>query len=733
MGDSSRQELGVSLRADGWLWKPALGFNSLMQIPDKIQSSLNVHLGRFLKKDGAGRGTGAVMISSKQSCAGAASAEVSLDRQLQAWRDNPSWTDEPPEIKVSVLEGSLCNLNLKFKAGLPPDAVYNIMTDPENQKVFKNIKKVISRNVLLDEGSRQIIEVEQAAMWKFLWWSGVLSVHFLVDQNRKNHTVKFMQGQTSLMKKFEGRWMIEPLFVDKEICLPLDPCTLEEYESFSGGRGRVGSAITIDQLIEPSLLAPPPILWCLRGVTTRTTEMMVNDLIAETARLRGISDNADYKQDAEEMHDANQSHPARVCGDIKERWRQRRKRRRHGNSLRLKTPTVSFPSRPSTPKAAMSGQRPPSSLPPQREPFRFWLPYRSNVGSWRQQPRPPSPASWQTPSSPRPQPPTPPPPTPAGPAPRASLAHAVEEDIPLQAESSDESSTIPVQSSDSSQLHGGRPSTADLELTLSGAPAPPTGQEQRPGTGRVESNRGNDTKIAISGFPRSRLFEGARAPYRREIEDGLKSLAAREAPAPRPESSGQGYRVITLAGHNVGASMVLGSGGGPADAPAPSPGTRPPAAAVAANVNSNVQSVNNSSMEESTCTAGNPGVHVDIKNAREEPAAATPTPTPTTREEDEPKEPVRRPPLVVTPEKKTAAGGGGGETAAPTGRRPRRCLRALMMESGSDTEAERKRRPGACRFQCVTDHAPTATPSKNGGAGDKNADDGGKSSTEVAS
>ena len=79
---------------------------------------------------------------------------------------------------------------------------------------------------------------------------------------------------------------------------------------------------------------------------------------------------------------------------------------------------------------------------------------------------------------------------------------------------------------------------ADLERTLSGEP--PVGQEQS--SGRADGNRGIDTKIAISGFPRSRIFDGARAPYRREIEDGLKSLAAREAPAPRPES-GQGYHV----------------------------------------------------------------------------------------------------------------------------------------------------------------------------------------------
>lgn len=44
-------------------------------------------------------------------------------------------------------QGSLCNLNLRFKAGLPPDAVYNIIIDPENKRVFKNIK--VCTDVLL--------------------------------------------------------------------------------------------------------------------------------------------------------------------------------------------------------------------------------------------------------------------------------------------------------------------------------------------------------------------------------------------------------------------------------------------------------------------------------------------------------------------------------------------------------------------------------------------------------
>ena len=62
-----------------------------------------MQFGRFLKKDAVGRGMNAEMSSEmgKESCT--AAAEVSLGRQLQAWKNNPSWTDEPPEIKVSTI------------------------------------------------------------------------------------------------------------------------------------------------------------------------------------------------------------------------------------------------------------------------------------------------------------------------------------------------------------------------------------------------------------------------------------------------------------------------------------------------------------------------------------------------------------------------------------------------------------------------------------------------------
>lgn len=49
-------------------------------------------------------------------------------------------------LQVSVPKGSLCNLNVKLKVGLPPDAIYNIVIDPDNRRVFKNIK--VRRSIL---------------------------------------------------------------------------------------------------------------------------------------------------------------------------------------------------------------------------------------------------------------------------------------------------------------------------------------------------------------------------------------------------------------------------------------------------------------------------------------------------------------------------------------------------------------------------------------------------------
>lgn len=303
----------------GWLATPS----SLQDLLMKIHHSLHNCLLSGLKRNKHKLDTSNFLtVRDKESFK---TWDSDLDRQMQAWRESSNWVDQPPELKVSVPEGSLCNLNVKCQVGLPPDAVFDIVIDPENKRVFKNIKEVISRKILVDEGLRQVVETEQAVIWRFLWWSGTISIHVLVDQNRRDHTVKFKLGKSGFMKRFEGTWKVEPLFIDEELCSPCEPKSWTEYDTCSGGKGRVGSIVSLDQLIQPALVPPPPISWYLRGVTERTTEMLIHDLFAEALRLRGgAAMNSVPTQRLEE--DSNEKIGFAVNGstDIKERWQRRR-------------------------------------------------------------------------------------------------------------------------------------------------------------------------------------------------------------------------------------------------------------------------------------------------------------------------------------------------------------------------------------------------------------------------
>ncbi|KAG0489226.1 hypothetical protein HPP92_008041 [Vanilla planifolia] len=294
-----------------------------MKLHHRLHNYLQIGLKCFVKNDEKFDTSKSLMLGEKDPFI---TWETDLQRQMQAWSDNSHWVDQPPEIMVTVPKGSLCNLTIKSKVGLPPDAVFNILVDPGNKRVFKNIKAVLSRKVLVDEGPRQLVEVEQSAIWRFLWWSGTILVHVLVDQDRRDHTVKFKQGKSGFMERFEGTWRVEPLFIDEELCSSHKPKSWTEYESCSRGKGRVGSIVSLEQLIQPAFLPPPPISWYLRGITARTTEILMQDLLAEAQRIRTLDNGADTKQNQRIQVDSDKKEDF-PANDIKRRWRLRKIRR----------------------------------------------------------------------------------------------------------------------------------------------------------------------------------------------------------------------------------------------------------------------------------------------------------------------------------------------------------------------------------------------------------------------
>ncbi|CAN7050320.1 unnamed protein product [Brassica rapa subsp. trilocularis] len=248
--------------------------------------------------------------------------EEKLEKQLQAWRDNPSWIDQPPNVQVKSQNGLFCHLNAEFNVGLPPKSVYKIFTHPDNKRYFKNIKECISRKVLMEDGPMQTVEVKQAAAWKFLWWAGTFPIHLIVQENRKHLMSNYKQEKTMFMKVFEGCWRVEPLFIDEHLCERLKPKTQEDYDRCTNGRGRIGSKVTMDQMFQPSaILTPPPLSWYIRGITTKTTESMIEDLLAEAARIRGGG------RDDDQVRNCSNELDKRKVEDIKDRWRSRRRRR----------------------------------------------------------------------------------------------------------------------------------------------------------------------------------------------------------------------------------------------------------------------------------------------------------------------------------------------------------------------------------------------------------------------
>ena len=91
----------------------------------------------------------------------------------------------------------------------------------------------------------------------------------------------------------------------------------------------MGSKVTLQQILQPAIIPPPPISWYLRGITARTTEMLINDLLAEAARIRGY--------EAEKSMGEPQGKPGinfdlvANTKDIKERWILRRKNAKQNN------------------------------------------------------------------------------------------------------------------------------------------------------------------------------------------------------------------------------------------------------------------------------------------------------------------------------------------------------------------------------------------------------------------
>ncbi|CAL9216065.1 unnamed protein product, partial [Arabidopsis halleri] len=208
-----------------------------------------------------------------------------MKHQFKLWRDaekKEQWNDAPLKMKVerrNDLEWGMSTIEMQFTLGLPPQAAYDVLTNPDNQPYSRIIKgrqllENISRKVVSpDTGKGQLVDTEKAVAWNFLWFSGTIPIIANFIENRQFH---------------------RPLYVDAELfCKHKKPKSTEEYEKCSRGQGRIGSKVTLDQMFESSPLPSflfnlPPISWYVRRITIKTMKTLIEDLQITSAVIRGI-------------------------------------------------------------------------------------------------------------------------------------------------------------------------------------------------------------------------------------------------------------------------------------------------------------------------------------------------------------------------------------------------------------------------------------------------------------
>ncbi|CAI5478011.1 unnamed protein product [Closterium sp. Yama58-4] len=133
--------------------------------------------------------------------------------ELAAWFQNPDWVDETPSMTVSVGSNALCQLDGVATVGLPPDAVFSIVCDPHNSRVFKNIKSVKNERVLSDNNGVKELEMDMVFAFQLPFFTGTFDAHMRMVHDRPNRKMSFELTRPGLMRKFEGFWQVEPLVV----------------------------------------------------------------------------------------------------------------------------------------------------------------------------------------------------------------------------------------------------------------------------------------------------------------------------------------------------------------------------------------------------------------------------------------------------------------------------------------------------------------------------------------
>ncbi|CAD7702086.1 unnamed protein product [Ostreobium quekettii] len=197
----------------------------------------------------------------------ASEASGPVDLTVGEWHDPE---DDASRVVASEKDGFLCHISLRRRWAIEPSAVFRILTNPDNSKIFRDIYSVPYRKVLEDDGQgRQVVEVEQASGFKFLIIPILFRTRLIVEQDEQALTMSFRLARRGTMKEFRGVWTLVPA-----------------YEEGPGGERRAsGTIATMEQDVLPAFV-PPFFARVLRGISVNACRRVVQDVDEVVERVR---------------------------------------------------------------------------------------------------------------------------------------------------------------------------------------------------------------------------------------------------------------------------------------------------------------------------------------------------------------------------------------------------------------------------------------------------------------
>lgn len=185
-------------------------------------------------------------------------------------------------MHVTVPKGCTCRVFATLDVPIGADQVYDILTDPENGRVFRNVKQVLHRNVLEDDGNTQVVDVEQLGRWKFLCFGGSFATKLRVTQDRRCKTVKYALQSGGFMRTFDGTWKIVENKLGSE---EEDRVDGKPMDGPAAGCSPEGARVHLAQELSLAVSPPASLSRMIGKITAHTSKNILHDLYEESLRI----------------------------------------------------------------------------------------------------------------------------------------------------------------------------------------------------------------------------------------------------------------------------------------------------------------------------------------------------------------------------------------------------------------------------------------------------------------